>query len=268
MVSNMLEHIPNIRSKRELEQLCEVEDAQTGEVVRSTFTYIDDRNRAWFGQVGNVRKYELTVDDLKRYLRLVADDIIYPVATPTITAWTGSTSDYFVKRPKLLCLDNPDETKILPKLLIEEAEMLEFLRLHHHPHLVKYYGCILRNDRVAGIVLERHDIILQYRYEDDPRDLNISAFMADLRAGVAHLHSLQLAHNDLNPSNIAVNKQDKPVILDFGSCKRFGDQLNSGGTPGWIDEDYSTSASHHDEIAIEKVESWLIQQQEGRWCRK
>lgn len=260
MASDLLENTPNIQSKRELAQLCEVEDLETGKVLRCTFTYVDQENRAWFGTAENVRKYDLTVDDLKRYLCLVADEIIYPPATSTITVWTGTHSNCFIKRPKLLSLDNPDETKLLPALLIEEAEVLEYLKTHQHPNLVEYYGCILKGNRVAGIVLEKHEIILQYRYEDDPHDLDISAFMTDLRAAVAHLHSLQLAHNDLNPSNIAVNKQDKPVVLDFGSCKKFGEQLKSGGTPGWIDEDYSVSAPQHDEVALRKIELWLMEQ--------
>ena len=107
-------------------------------------------------------------------------------------------------------------------------------------------------------------MILQYRFEDDMRDLDISAFMAYLRAGIAHLHSLRLAHNDLNPMNIAINKQDAPVILEFGSCKGFGEQLSSGGTPGWIDEECHVSAPRHDEIAIAKIESWLIMKKKER----
>jgi serine/threonine protein kinase len=55
--------------------------------------------------------------------------------------------------------------------------------------------------------------------------------MRDIRAGARHLHSLGLAHNDLNPTNIAVDGDDDPILLDFGSCRRFGEHL-SGGTNG------------------------------------
>ena len=81
--------------------------------------------------------------------------------------------------------------------------------------------------------------------------------MDGIRAGVRHLHSLGLAHNDLNPSNVALDGDGNPIILDFGSCKKFGEELISGGTCGWVDEDYSTSAQHHDEIAMGKIEAWL-----------
>lgn len=66
--------------------------------------------------------------------------------------------------------------------------------------------------------------------------------MAGLRAGIQHLHSLGYAHNDLNPMNIALDGDDQPVILDLGSCGRCGERLLSGGTPGWVEEDYSTSS--------------------------
>jgi len=39
--------------------------------------------------------------------------------------------------------------------------------------------------------------------------------MDGIRAGVEHLHSLGLAHNGLNPTNIAVNTEDNPIQLDF-----------------------------------------------------
>jgi len=81
-------------------------------------------------------------------------------------------------------------------------------------------------------------------------------------AGARHLHSLGLAHNDLNPTNIALDPNDSPILHDFGSCERFGDDLLSGGTYGWIDEDYSTSAPSHDEIAMGKIEAWLIEEKQ------
>lgn len=78
------------------------------------------------------------------------------------------------------------------------------------------------------------------------------------------MHSLGYAHNDLNPMNIALDEHDQPVILDFEFCRKFGEKLMSGGTPGWIDEDYSTSASSHDESALQKIEMWLLQKHSKR----
>ncbi|KAK0247097.1 hypothetical protein LTS09_017766 [Friedmanniomyces endolithicus] len=202
---------PSILSKRDLTDLCEVEDPETGTVLRTTFTFVDIHDAAWFGQVPGIRKYDLTVEDLRQNLLRVPDDTIYPEVTPGITILPDGSDvkSLFIKRPKLLCLDNPDETELLPKMLLEEAEVLEFLKSRSHKNLVRYYGCVSRRGRIVGIALEKHDVILQYRFEDDPRDLDIDACIEGIR-------------------------------------------------DGWIDEDYDTSAPRHDEIALQKIKSWLI----------
>jgi len=252
---------PNIRTKRDLTNLCEVSDYETGAFLRSTFTYVDEQDIVWFGQTPGIRKYDLTVEDLKRDLRRIPDTKIYPPKTSSVSVVSGpDRKNLFVKRPKLLCLDNEEETKLVSQMFLEEAEVLEFLKHHRHPNLVRYHGCTVNRGHITGIILDKHEVILQYRYEDVPHDLDIVACMNGIRAGIKHLHSLGFAHNDLNPMNIALDGDDNPIILDFGSCKRAGEQLLSAGTYGWIDECYSTSARQHDESAIAKIEAWLMKE--------
>ena len=248
----------NICSKKDLLSLCEVEDAETGAFKRTTFTYVDDHDRAWFGQTRNKKKYDLTVEDLNRLLERVPDERIYPLKTTTLSLVPEETrSQFYIKRPKLLCLDNKSEAKLLPQLLLSEAEMLQFLEQIPHPNIIRFHGCTINRGRITGIALKKHSIILQYRHKDVPHPLDIDACMHGIRAGVTHLHSLGIGHNDLNPANIALDFNDNPIILDFGSSRRFGERLLSGGTSGWMDEDYSTSAQCHDESALEKIEAWL-----------
>lgn len=249
----------NIRSKRDLKSLCEVEDIETGAFIRSTFAYIDDHDRAWFGQTTEMRKYDLTVEDLNRLLQTVPDEKIYPLKTTGLSIVPEETrSQFYIKRPKLLCLDNEAETKLLPQLLLGEAEVLQFLEQNPHPNIIRFHGCTVNRSSFTGIALDKYSIILQYRHEDFPLPLNIEACMRSIRSALKHLHSLGLAHKDLNPTNIALDGNDNPILLDFGSCRRFGEVLLSGGTPGWIDEDYFTSAQCHDELAAEKIETWLL----------
>ncbi|KAF2213378.1 hypothetical protein CERZMDRAFT_17352, partial [Cercospora zeae-maydis SCOH1-5] len=231
----------DIRSKRDLTVLCEVEDAETGAFLRSTYGYIDRSDSAWFGRMPGKRKYDLTVADLQSTLKRIPDEQIYPEATP----------------PQLTGCDDAQLAALLPALLLEEAKLLEFLKIHPHPNLIKYYGCTLKNGRITGIALERHEVLLLYRYADRSLPFDTAACMDGIRAGVTHLHSLGLAHNDLNPMNILLNKDDQPVIIDFGSCRKFGEQLISAGTPGWIDDEYTVSAQENDEAALLKIESWL-----------
>ncbi|KAF1993989.1 hypothetical protein P154DRAFT_47441 [Amniculicola lignicola CBS 123094] len=254
----------NIHSKRDLTSLSEVTDYKTGAFLRSTFTYVDNEDIAWVGRAPGIRKYDLTVEDLKRELKRIPDEKIYPLHTWMSVVLETDRKNLFIKRPKISCADNEYEIKLVPRILFEEAEVLEFLKQHQHPNIIKYYGCIVNRGRITGLALEKYGVILQYRYEDVPHNLDIAACMNGIRNGVRHLHSLGLAHNDLNPSNIALDSDDNPIILDFGSCKKFGEELLSGGTYGWVDEDYFTSAQRHDESALAKLEAWLIEEKTRR----
>ncbi|KAF2240259.1 hypothetical protein BU26DRAFT_443059 [Trematosphaeria pertusa] len=235
---------PDIRSKRDLTTLSEVEEYETGKFLRSSFAYIDKDNTVWFGEVPGIRKYDLTVEILKRELRRIPDEKIYPLHDKRMSY----------------------ELKLVPRMLFEEAEILEFLNhdQHRHPNIIRYHGCTVKRGRITGLALEKYDVMLQYRYQNVPRDLDVAVCMDGIRAGVKHLHSLGLAHNDLNPTNIALDAEDNPIILDFGSCKKFGEELISAGTPGWIDEDYTTSAQQHDIIAMGKIEAWLREENQKR----
>ncbi|KAI6866058.1 hypothetical protein KC338_g4888 [Hortaea werneckii] len=195
-------------------------------------------------------------------MRRIPDDTVYPELTAglTVVADNDNLSRYYIKRPKLLYLDDVDEAQLLPEMLLEEARILEHLKPHGHRNLVRYFGCVAKEDRIAGSALEKYDAILQYRLEDDPRPLDAPSCISGIKAGMEFLHSLGLAQNDLNPMNIALDKDDQPVILDFGSCRKFGDPLLSGGTPGWVDEDYTTSSPGHDNIALQKLDLWLGEQ--------
>ncbi|KAF2240343.1 hypothetical protein BU26DRAFT_470815, partial [Trematosphaeria pertusa] len=249
---------PNISTKRDLRNLCEVEDYKTGAFKRTTFTYVDNQDVAWFGQTPDIRKYDLTVEDLNRLLQQIPDEKVYPIRPSSIsTVSDADQRNLFIKRPKLLCLDDEEETKLLPQMLLEEAEVLEFLKQHHHPNLIRYYGRTVNRGRITGIALENHQVILQYHFKKVSNSFNIVACMEGIRAGVEHLHALGFAHNDLNPMNIALDSNDNPIILDFRSCRRFGEQLLSAGTYGWIEEDFTTSAQRHDEFAMKKIEAWL-----------
>jgi hypothetical protein len=57
--------------------------------------------------------------------------------------------------------------------------------------------------------------------------------------------------------NIMVDECDNPVVIDYGSCQLFGTKLITAGTPGWIDEDFTTSAQKHDIIALDKIRRWI-----------
>jgi serine/threonine protein kinase len=161
----------------------------------------------------------------------------------------------FIKRPMISMYGGFGGT--LPNLFLQEAEILELLRQSPHHNIVRYHGSIFRRGRVVGLVLDRHPRTLRNRVEEGAKDLDTERCLDGIKSGVSHLHKLGLAHNDLTPENIMVSEDDTPIIVDHGSCQPFGHDLITTGTPGWIDENFTTSAQQHDESALEKLEAWL-----------
>lgn len=129
--------------------------------------------------------------------------------------------------------------------------------LNQNPDMNINLFFFVNRGRITGIALDNHAIVLHYRHKDVPYPLEIDACMRKIREGAKHIHSLGFARNDLNPTNILLGSNENLVMIDFSSCKRVGEELISGGTYGWIDEDYSTSAQSHDESALDKIDKWL-----------
>lgn len=256
-----------VASVRELRPLTEWY-SDDGQFSRTTFGFVTSNYCAYFGQAA-VGKWKLTTKMVNDCLRRVPDDDIYPIAPPhiTVASIADGRSDVFVKGPNLRRYDELEGTGIASKLLLYEAEMLELLARNQHPNIIRYHGCIVERGRIVGIVLDRHTITLQQRITGDIDDssaedigiLNKDSCIRKIRLAVEHIHSLGLAHNDLNPSNIML-KHGEPIIIDFGSCQPFGNALVSAGTPGWVDIDgCTTSALRNDEVALGRIHVWLTE---------
>lgn len=134
----------------------------------------------------------------------------------------------------------------------------------NHKNIVHYYGCQVRDGRLKGIVLENHQCSLFefFLWEWDKLKnitLDSQRFMEELESAVSHLHMAGLAHNDLKPSNILLNKDHMPVLIDYGSCRPFGGRLMQGGTPGWSNSEKLVifSDKEHDLFSLGKIREWL-----------
>jgi serine/threonine protein kinase len=131
----------------------------------------------------------------------------------------------------------------------------------HHPNIIKYHGCHVRRGRITGIGLERlgetlTDYALERSTSGASWDLDPDKFIAALQSALDALHSIGLAHNDINPNNIMV-KNGVPVLIDFGSCQPFGGDLQTLGSPGWYEEIFYTSEQKHDRYSMGKLREWF-----------
>ncbi|KAI9800500.1 MAG: hypothetical protein M1825_004048 [Sarcosagium campestre] len=249
-----------IKSSRDLYVLCEafsMEDDEHGNPIflYSSFGYMTDDHIAYFGK-SKLRKYDLTPKDIIESLERIPDEDVYPLAPNSITVTEKPTNDkFYFKGPKL---DNAFRgTDLLQKLLLQEVNTLELLTRNPHANIINYHGCVIRRGRIVGFVLDRLPRTLEDRLKNDAEKIDIEICMGKIQSAVDHLHSLGLAHNDLTPHNIMVDKNDSPILIDFGSCGPFGATLITAGTPGWIDEDYAESGARFDRLALTKIRAWL-----------
>ncbi|KAH7401400.1 kinase-like domain-containing protein [Pyrenochaeta sp. MPI-SDFR-AT-0127] len=258
---------PQVTTWEDLTFFHEEFDDGTGEFRYSTFAVVGEDDTVYFGK-SNHLKHDIAFEQLTSALAPIPDDDLFPEWTPSDVKLTEAPDtlppNIYIKRPTLLLYDVFQEHNILsliPKGLLEEAKTMDMLSQHSHPNMIHYHGCRVRCGRIAGLVLDHHPNTLNDYVKNKVGFVDKELFMQALESAIRHLHSLGWAHNDLNPSNVLVNKEAMPVLIDFGSAREIGLKLGtSRGTKGWIDgemKDYHTSDSRHDLFALEKIRTWL-----------
>ncbi|OTA53885.1 kinase-like protein [Hypoxylon sp. EC38] len=269
---------PIIKSLRDLHYLAESftlgSQGASEDFLYTSFTYFDANDHAYFGQVQKP-KLKMSLEDVSSALTLIPDEEIYPLlpeSEPFLSvapenlnlAPATELKGVYIKRPPIKDYDwykEEDCVFIIPATLLEEAIALQHISQHdQHPNIVKFHGCRVRRGRITGLMLDRYESDLR-EFLKEGKTVNKERFLNGLDSAIRHLHSLGLAHNDINPGNIMVNEiSGEPVLVDFGSCHKIGAKLTaSRGTPGWTEEgdDYTTSKESHDISALDKIRLWL-----------
>ncbi|KAI0393095.1 kinase-like domain-containing protein [Xylariaceae sp. FL0594] len=257
---------PQITNWEDLLCVSERFDEDTGDFQYTMFAVLED-DMIYYSQL-NERKADISFQHATDSLVRIPDEGIFPRWAPGLLTLTKAPEelppDVFVKRPGIGLYDFYLKYKCVPliaKGLAEEAEAMEVLRSQPHPNIVGYHGCRVRRGHVAGLVLDRHPRDLNDYLKSGHAILDKAAFMESLESAIYHLHSLGWAHNDLTPWNVLVAEDGRPILIDFDSARRIGDELTtSRGTKGWIDcemKDYTTSETRHDISALAKLRTWL-----------
>lgn len=182
---------------------------------------------------------------------------IWPLVTSELTqAPHPLPATCYLKRPSLLYYEATSDSSDYALQILTEVKACEILREHPHPNIAWYWGCVVRDGRIRELCFRRYRVTLSQMLKDGTH-FNKSACLSGIEAGVAHMHGLGLVHNDLNPSNIMMDG-DRPVIIDFDSCKPEGEKLGpKGGSDGWAFEaDYARQAN--DLYSIEKIRQVLL----------
>ena len=260
---------PVVTKASDLDVLYEAFDVNTHEFMYTAFTLIDEDDIFYYGQL-NIAKLEITFEQFTSALQRLPDEDILPEVPSDATLTVApdklelGKDAYYIKRPRVTEYEdykNDDCLSIISLLLLEEAQALQLASLGPHPGIIRYHGCHVRRGRITGLVLDRHEYDLKGYLRENVGHIDKEVFMAALESAVRHLHSMGLAHNDINPRNILINAAGMPVLVDFGSCRKVGEKLGSTrGTPGWVEgpmEEYTTSEERHDTFAIGKIRDWL-----------
>lgn len=178
---------------------------------------------------------ELDAEQLDCALTPIPKEDLWPPFTGNLTlAPHPLPNDTFLKKPSLIGLGS--ETSYNSReILLHEAHICEILRRHPHPNIASYLDCVYDEGLITNLYFARYEETLSDRLWDSNRPLNLRSCLEGVKNGLDHLHELGLNHNDINPANIMLDKEDVPIIIDFDSCQREGDLSFGTGTPGWTD---------------------------------
>lgn len=202
-----------------------------------------------------------TLGDLREIERIPTED-----RGPEIkTTW----SSVYVKTPSLLAYTDRN----LEKQIAREIDTCEILRKNPHPNIAIYYGCEETRGRVSGLCFKRYTATLlktvnsqrlgKDAFISSGRELvteNMKSGLEGILAGIKHLHSLGLVHNDINPANIMLDEDDTLILIDFDSCRYIGESLrktNTKRTHHWHDPSVDISLEKNDLDAFRDLRIWL-----------
>jgi serine/threonine protein kinase len=117
--------------------------------------------------------------------------------------------------------------------------------------------------RVGAIVLRKYPRSLESVFNSDEPRLDKEQIMADVRAALEHLHALGYIHNDINPSNVLLDEEDRAVLVDFGITGKTGEAKDPHlGTPFWSQKS-GTSHSGNDWFSLDLLQRWMNGQRPG-----
>lgn len=135
---------------------------------------------------------------------------------------------HYLKAPSFTYHDCRPGKTFVADCVLNEVSILERLKLHPHPNIGSYLGCLVKDGRITHICLEKYPTSLVSESENGFDEAQRERIFTGIRAGITHLHSLDLAHNDIGPENVCIDAGGEPIIVDFDACRPFGEKLMKG----------------------------------------
>ena len=112
-----------------------------------------------------------------------------------------------------------NELKSIVRLFVQEARSLSKL---DHPNIVGVHQVFEDNDTayMALDFVEGRDLLDTI---EDPNHgltpVQIKSILKEVLGAVGFIHAQGILHRDISPDNILINKQFRPVLIDFGAAR-------------------------------------------------
>ncbi|CAG8936604.1 unnamed protein product [Penicillium salamii] len=200
---------------------------------------------------------------------------IYPEFNESFTKAEGSPEQLAALHFKAPSLSfyTPRHPNLIAEIWHNEVANCELLRKHPHPNIAVYHGCSVSEkneikgvyfsyynqtlmDKVNPMRLSKHEFA--YGQQIGPDRAQVDLWIQGIAAGLDHLHSLGIVHNDINPNNIMF-EGDTPVIIDFDSVRAIGCDLTwVKQTDGWHNPKTMKAMPDNDITALHEMKLWLL----------
>ncbi|ELR03484.1 hypothetical protein VC83_00156 [Pseudogymnoascus destructans] len=247
-------------------------DSDNG-VLRYKYTkvlYVEDGNTYQARSKSRLRPnldIEFNQDELT-HITLIPIESYCPPYSPEFTlAPKAPPEGHYVKQPDLMSYG---EGLNICDIVLTDIRACEILRKSPHPNVAQYHGCQVHNGRVTGLCFTRYAETLTQRVnpghlsKDDfsrsgPRNPDrVEHYLEGIESGIHHIHSVGLIHNDINPNNIMITEDDRPVIIDFDSCLPEGSPLGlTKRTFQWHNPVDQISKMSNDIWSLKEICTWL-----------
>ncbi|KAJ3481340.1 hypothetical protein NLG97_g7844 [Lecanicillium saksenae] len=227
----------------------------------TTFYITTEDDVLYFGKSPK-GKDNITLAEYQRLLHRVPDAEVFPEPPPNVEI-TVAPDDInkavaYMKMPCIKCYEDWAGSSTGAEVQLAETMAMERISSSPHPNIVKYLGCRVRRGRITAFFIEKLEQNLeQFAATPAYQQIDKVVFMEAIESAVNHLHGMGLAHNDISSYNIMV-KGGMPILIDFGSCRAFGERLDEGGTVGWAKDERSfRSEKEHDMYSLVKLREFL-----------
>ncbi|CAO2838234.1 unnamed protein product [Amaranthus hypochondriacus] len=146
------------------------------------------------------------------------------------------------------------------------TSLVDVMSIIRHRNIVQYIGCCLEDDQwfivyefVGGNRLEQFLFTGDNETKQSPLSWPTRASICiGIARGLEYLHegiSPSVVHGNINPSNIIIDNNFNPKIVDFEIAKLFDEDVpcyydNITGTLGYLDPEYATTGRYSEKVDV------------------